>query len=200
MTVIAFLDTETTSLRPDRQAWEIALILRDPDEPGDTEHHWFIDINDLDLANADPMSLKIGGFHDRHPQVAFGSTDETAVREAHAADDIAALTRGAHIIGGVPNFDTEVLAAMLRRHNRCPAWHYHLVDFENLIVGFLRGRYANSEEVPDGWPFLPPWKSDDLSRAIGVEPPGDADRHTALGDARWAARVWDAVIGTRTSA
>src|SRR5258708_5973142 len=66
-TVIAFLDTETTSLRPDRRAWEIAVIARD-EAVRDKEHTWFIDADHLDLGNADLMSLKIGGFHDRHPQ------------------------------------------------------------------------------------------------------------------------------------
>lgn len=49
-----------------------------------------------------------------------------------------------------------------------------------------------------GWPGMVPalpWRSDELSRLIGVEPPGEAERHTALGDARWAARAWDAVMG-----
>jgi len=60
-------------------------------------------------------------------------------------------------------------------------------DFETLIAGFLRGQAKPVPELP--------WKSDDLSRLIGVEPPGEDDRHTALGDARWAQRVWDAVMG-----
>jgi hypothetical protein len=196
MTKIVFLDTETTSLRPDRRAWEVGLIVRDPGQPDDgAEHHWFIDAADLDLANADPMSLKIGGFYERHP---FGSDGDSvnSAEEADVADWLEAVTRGAHIVGGVPNFDTEVLGAMLRRQGLCPGWHYHLCDFENLIVGYLRG--CGPAVAGEGWPFLPPWNSAALSRAIGVEPPCDADRHTALGDARWAARVWDRVMGDST--
>ena len=67
MTRIVFLDTETTSLRWDRRAWEVGLIVRDPGRD-DQEHHWFIDIRDLDLGNADLMSLKIGRFYERHPE------------------------------------------------------------------------------------------------------------------------------------
>lgn len=39
-----------------------------------------------------------------------------------------------------------------------------------------------------------PWKSEDLSRRVGVEPPGEDERHTALGDARWAERIYNAIM------
>jgi DNA polymerase III epsilon subunit-like protein len=186
MTRLCFIDTETTSLRPDRRAWEVGLIVRDPGKP-DAEHHWFVDVRDLDLGNADVMSLKIGRFYERHPQVASEHLSSPAVRrEDDALRTIERLTRGAHLVGAVPNFDAEVLGARMRANGICPSWHYHLQDFETLIVGYLCGLGRPVPELP--------WKSDELSRAIGIEPPGDDDRHTALGDARWAARVWDAVM------
>jgi hypothetical protein len=40
-----------------------------------------------------------------------------------------------------------------------------------------------------------PWDSDALSRLCGVDPPGEVERHTALGDARWAMRLYDAIVG-----
>jgi hypothetical protein len=76
----------------------------------------------------------------------------------------------------------------MRARGICPAWHYHVQDFDTLIAGYLVGQ---GKPVPSL-----PWESDDLSRLIGVEPPGEAERHTALGDARWAVRVWDAVLGS----
>jgi hypothetical protein len=39
----------------------------------------------------------------------------------------------------------------------------------------------------------PPYHSDSLSRAVGVEPPGDGVRHTAMGDVRWCVALWDAI-------
>ena len=66
MTKLCFIDTETTSLRHDRRAWEIAVITREPGKP-DQEKSWFVASEDLDLGNADLMSLKIGRFHERHP-------------------------------------------------------------------------------------------------------------------------------------
>jgi hypothetical protein len=34
-----------------------------------------------------------------------------------------------------------------------------------------------------------------LSFAVGVEPPRVGERHTAMGDARWAMRLYDAITG-----
>ncbi len=190
MSRIVFLDTETTSLRPDRRAWDIGLIVREPDK-ADTEHQWFIDWEALYLGNADPFALKIGGFYERHPQssctldAAFwpdGISDEQMVMR-----EVERLTRGAHLVGAVPNFDAEVLATRMRAHGIAPSWHYHLQDIETLIVGYLRGQGQPAPELP--------FRSDDISRLIGVEPPGDDERHTALGDARWARAVWDRVMG-----
>ena len=39
-----------------------------------------------------------------------------------------------------------------------------------------------------------PWDSDEISRVVGVDP-DDFDRHTALGDARWARAIYDAITG-----
>ncbi|WP_267595512.1 hypothetical protein [Carbonactinospora thermoautotrophica] len=40
-----------------------------------------------------------------------------------------------------------------------------------------------------------PWRSDELSIACEVEPAPPEDRHTALGDARWARDLYDAITG-----
>ena len=201
MTRTVFIDTETTSLRPDRRAWEIGLIAREPGR-ADVEHHWFIDAYDLDLGNADVMSLKIGRFHERHPEYRMDreSSPLDTMSEGEALRLIEAITRGAHIVGAVPNFDTEVLAARMRAHGICPSWHYHLIDVEALAVGYLAGSPAFGES-PSGAKrqvtrdlIMPPWKSDDLAATLGVTV-SDEDRHTALGDAKWARAIYDAVTG-----
>ena len=51
MTPICAVDTETTSLRPDRRAWDIALIRRD--DEGERRVQFFIELDALDLPNAD---------------------------------------------------------------------------------------------------------------------------------------------------
>ena len=204
MTPIVFIDTETTSLRPDRKAWEVAMIRRaDHNAKGD-ETSFFIHIDDIDLPNADPFALDVGRFWQRHPQAvtdtrvgydvhdfedtSMWSTLRGEVLDAGTAAQVVRLwTHGAHLVGAVPNFDAEVLAALLRDNWLTPTWHYHLIDVENLAVGYVAGR----EHVT----ILPPWKSDDLTRRLGVEPPSEQELHTALGDARWAARIYDKVMG-----
>ena len=199
MTPIGALDTETTSLRPDRKAWEVAMIRRD-----DTSQHEIQFFIHVDLEQADLAALKVGRYFERHPNahphplyhtpgwpstVKDGSPADAAVlSEDQAAALIESWTRGAIIVGAVPNFDTEVLGNLLRAEGFCPSWYYHLVDVENLAVGYL----ASSGHAKH---FQPPWSSDALGDALGVEPAGPGERHTALGDARWALRMYDAVMG-----
>lgn len=188
---ICFVDTETDGVHDGRKVWEIGAIRREPD--GDeTTYHAFVEI---DLATADKFGLRVGGFYDRHPMGRFLSRlDRTppsttwpsaCVTRDRAAIDIARITHGANIIGAVPSFDTEVLDRLLREQGLTSAWHYHLGDVENLAVGFLAGR---------GQPMPPPWSSSELTAALGVEPGADDEKHTALGDVRWAMRMYDAVM------
>lgn len=190
MSRIVFIDTETTSLRPDRRAWEIGLIVREPGKP-DTEHQWFIDCHDLDLGGADPASLRIGRFYDRHPEM-NGTYDPwgggSTSCEGAALQEVERHTRGAHLVGAVPNFDAEVIGTRMREHGICPSWHYHLIDVEALAVGYLAG--ATTLDMT-----RLPWDSDWLHQQLGLAPVPDEDRHTALGDARWARAIYDAVTG-----
>ncbi len=179
MTRICFIDLETTSLRPDRRAWEIGVIVRDEDED-DAEYCWFVDIDDLDLGNADPASLRIGRFYDRHPEmlkpVQLGDDwagEETALRWVED------LTRGAVIVGVNPGFDTETLAVRMRERGICPSWNYRLVDARTLAAGALR--------------MPPPWDVDAILSAFGVSCPEEL-RHTAMGDAKLARDLFDAVL------
>jgi hypothetical protein len=117
------------------------------------------------------------------------------------AQSLMRLTAGAHLVGAVPSFDAAFLSRLLRANGCCPAWHYHLVDVEALAAGYIAGRADNVEVGPPSVPAeegvdlcRPPWYSNDLSRAVGVDP-DRYDRHTALGDARWAMAIYDAVMG-----
>jgi hypothetical protein len=178
------LDTETTSLRRDRRVWEVAMIRID--EYGEREIAALV--SDVDLSEADPKSLDIGRFYDRHPLYGNGTAGGNVHLEEESA--VASLveyrTRGAVIVGAVPNFDTEVLSDMLYRHKLCPSWHYHLVDVETLVVGWLAAQ-SNVDRFNEGFGddlFDLPWDSNALSRAVRVDP-AQFDRHTALGDCRW---------------
>lgn len=183
MTPLLFVDTECDGVHYHRRVWEVAMIRRD--DQGERETSFFVRI---DLANSDPFGLNIGRFWDRHPAGRKMSgkppspADSAPVYNCHdAARVVMEWTFGAHLVGAVPNFDAEVLARLLRAEGYLPSWHYHLVDVEAMAAGFLG--------------VQPPWNSDELSRRCGVEPPIDVDRHTALGDARWALRWYDKVAG-----
>ncbi len=207
MSGVCFVDIETTGLDPDyHEVWEVALITpvvgATPAEDGWNEQIWQLPV---DLSKADPMALNVGRFHDRRLPA------DSLVPLATFASEFVRDTRGLHLAGAVVSFDAERLWQLLRNNGECPMWHYHLVDVEALAAGFIAGSRAalatsvqhTSEafwagsltwaavEGPDPWP---PWKSNDLSRAVGVNP-DDFDRHTALGDARWAKAIYEAVMG-----
>lgn len=180
---LAICDVETTGLDAEvHEIWEVALITVDElgvleDARGAhrpvvevSEHHWFLPV---DLGRADAKSLEITRYHER-------TLGARLSRSGHFARGFAALTRGRHLVGAVPSFDEERLRKLLRRNGACPEWHYHLVDVEALVAGKLGIR--------------PPWVSDELSRAIGVDPEQFV-RHSAMGDARWARALYEAVFG-----
>ena len=90
------------------------------------------------------------------------------------------------MIGCNPGFDLDSLrlAYLLRCNGFEPAWHYHPIDISSMAKGWL----AAAGRLPS-----PPWKSDQLSLALGVDP-ADYPRHTAMGDARWCQAQYDAVL------
>lgn len=219
MTALCFLGTETTSLhRPSSptpgEVWEVGLIVRQPDGT-ETEHHWFLPVT---LEHADPVSLDIGRFHDRHPQgYGYRGRDGTPFFTPFVFVEmlLRVIPEGAHLVGNVVSFDEERLAAILHRHGvERPPWHYHLVDVEALAAGWLAGARRGYHDAADvhgppaevmwagtqTWAAMegpapaPPWDSSELCDAVGVAEPSDEDRHTALGDARWARDVYDAVM------
>lgn len=192
---LCFADIESDGVHPGRRPWEIALIRRD--DTGEHEVSFFVDI---DLSTADPFGLRVGRFYERHPlgrvisgldklDPVAGWADPNFKHQDDAAHLVARMTHGAHLVGAVPNFDSEVFDRLLRTHGLAPSWHYHLIDVEALAVGYAAAK---------GILIPPPWKSDALMEAIGVEKPSEEERHTALGDARWAMRVYDAVMGWST--
>lgn len=186
MTLI-FLDTETTGLSLNDDIWEFAAIRRETDGT-ETEHHYFIE-HEITKCRRLPESF-LADHEKRFPATHNGKWHPDVIPTWKFAQHVQDLTADRpHIVGAVPNFDTERLAKLLRSFDIEPGWHYHLIDVENLAVGYLAA-------TPDlrGLVSLP-WDSDEISRAVGVEPPGEGERHTAMGDARWAMRLYDAITG-----
>jgi DNA polymerase III epsilon subunit-like protein len=189
-TTLVFIDTETTGLGPNARPWEVAFIRREPS--GGLYRHSFM-VGDIDLSDADPAALEVGGFYDRHPCYNTNSVALTRPESA-VAHSVEAHTRGAHLVGVNPAFDAAVLDRMLRRHGRIPRWHYHLLDVPAMALGYLAGALDHDGAAGYEMPSIP-YRSDDLSRACNVEPPTGRDRHTADGDADWAMRWFDKVAG-----
>ncbi|MEN1976882.1 3'-5' exonuclease [Cellulomonas sp. P4] len=156
---LVFLDTETTSLAPNRRAWEVAMIRVEPEDLDGIGRGTSFFISDVDLRGADPQALKVGRFYERHPKYAPTAAEPddgastlaekirtaAALRSEYAAAAIVERwTRGAVVIGSNPGFDTGVLEPMLHRHGLVPAWHYRPIDVATLAAGFLYGRFGEA--------------------------------------------------------
>ncbi|QCQ91751.1 3'-5' exonuclease [Rhodococcus sp. SGAir0479] len=198
-TPLVFVDTETTSLHPGhRRPWEIAMIRR---HNGATTT-CILQIIDVDIADADPHSLNVGRFWERHvryrdPAKYAGADREPApLFEFDAAQQVAEFTAGAHFVGVNPAFDADVLERMLRRNRLMPNWDYHLIDVPAMALGMLHA-HAEMQLIEDA-PELP-YRSYELSKLCGVNPPDEDEQHTAYGDARWVERWYDAIVASEPS-
>jgi hypothetical protein len=178
VTGICFLDTETLGIHPDAPIWEFAAITRPSlsrSSQGERRMLITIEHDPGDWLDTLPAQF-VADYHARY--------DASAWRERDAAQAIHDITKGAHIVACNPVFDDPRLANLLRRNGLEPAWHYHPDDISSMAKGYLAAR----GELPK-----PPWKSDQLSLALGVDP-ADYARHTAMGDALWCKAQYDAVM------
>lgn len=184
-TRICFVDTETTGLNPSIHfPWEVAIIETLADS---VEKVLYVTCRRTILipvprrfhGRINTEALEINGLRKRHPEVldfAKCKVDNVVprVREIHTT-----LT-GKHMAGNVISFDANMLNAAFAYAGLDESpWHYHLVDTETLAAGKLG--------------VQPPYKSTDLSAALGVKLPEVA--HTAMGDAEWAMETWVKAMG-----
>ncbi len=176
---LVFVDTETDGLGPHRKAWEIALIRRD--DRGQTETSFFLP---LDLRDSDPSALSIGRFWERHPSgrklaglKALPDSDNIMTQH-DASKEVMRWTFGAHLVGAIPSFDAEIFARLLRGNGYLPSWHHRLYCIESVVAGHF-GRPVGGLRA--------------CAEAVGVSVPDGAE-HTAMGDARTVAEIWDVVM------
>lgn len=108
------------------------------------------------------------------------------------AETFTRLTHGTHFIGACGMFDAVRLAPLLRKYHACPGWHYQVHDIEDIAAGWVLAQQARDTSDPAGWPATLPWSSDNLAECLNVTV-DETLRHTALGDARMVADMWDVV-------
>lgn len=180
MADFVFLDTETLGLDPYAPIWELAAI-RVSDEFGiETDRlHLFVEHDRDPWLDDLPENFQHDYLKRYDPAKSVSWKD--------AAEALVNLMNGRpFMVGAVPSFDAERIARQwLEPLGIERPWHYHLMDIENVVLGWLTARMG----VPHA-----PWKSDELSAAIGVNP-ADYPRHTAMGDVRWTMAQWSRVTG-----
>lgn len=197
---IVFVDTETTGLGPQARPWEIAIIRREPDGT-ETQYVGQItyDLESLPRGTT-PEALHVGGWLTRGaPRTKYighrgEPTDFRWADERAAALDIKRYFQDTPILIGVGiHFDAEILAGLFGRTGISASWHYGLVDLKAATWGFLHGRARDIDSAVLEERWVLPMRSEMLAAALCVVPPAADERHTALGDARWAARWFDAL-------
>lgn len=216
-TKVAFVDIETTGLDPELDyIWEIAVIV------DGVEHCWQQQLPGTDgepARGGSHWSTFVSEWVRENTRILDAYDHAAALLPFDSIERLESLVRGRHLVGACPWFDSERLHRVQRRESDHLdlLWHYHLIDVENLAVGYLRGmRDAVGRIQAAGTPTpreviavfaygdLPvdqfdetvlPWKSTDLSRALGVDPADFEPKHSALADARWAKALYERMMG-----
>ncbi len=86
------------------------------------------------------------------------------------------------IVASPAHFDVGFLEALFRSQGSRPPWsHRSVIDLKSYACARLG--------------VLTDFKNSEIARLFDIERDEDEDEHTALGDARWTARIWHALLG-----
>ena len=76
-------------------------------------------------------------------------------------------------------------------------WHYRPIDVGAMAFGHLTAKWDGDHgAIPEAEAVLDagvPWSSADVAECLGIDG-SQFDKHTALGDARWAKAIYDKVM------
>ena len=206
MALLLFNDNETTGLDfINDEVWQVHFLAA---RTGETRA--FDSFTRLITHDTEKMKKLPEKFQKIHSDI-WSNPDYTGlVRTPFAAmkeflewrENIANEGEKAHFIAANPTFDS----IMLMNNQIIPfsvfyqIFDYHLIDIEALALGWLRHQELNlSWSVPSAEALTPresflPFKSDDLSKALGIYNE-DAHKHDAISDVDWLVAMWKAMNG-----
>ena len=206
MALLLFNDNETTGLDfINDEVWQVHFLAA---RTGETRA--FDSFTRLITHDTEKMKKLPEKFQKIHSDI-WSNPDYTGlVRTPFAAmkeflewrESIANEGEKAHFIAANPTFDS----IMLMNNQIIPfsvfyqIFDYHLIDIEAFALGWLRHQELNlSWSVPSVEALTPresllPFKSDDLSKALGIYNE-DAHKHDAISDTEWLVAMWKAMNG-----
>ena len=206
MALLLFNDNETTGLDfINDEVWQVHFLAA---RTGETRA--FDSFTRLITHDTEKMKKLPEKFQKIHSDI-WSNPDYTGlVRTPFAAmmeflewrESIANEGEKAHFIAANPTFDS----IMLMNNQIIPfsvfyqIFDYHLIDIEALALGWLRHQELNlSWSAPSVEALTPresflPFKSDDLSKALGIYNE-DAHKHDAISDVDWLVAMWKAMNG-----
>lgn len=186
MTRFVAVDLETSGLDPyEHEIIEVGLVIEKPRLGGAMHDSLLIEEFTFSLpfdeARASEKALEINGWGKREFPKLWGP--------ARAIGFLQEALRGVHLVGKNPHFDAEFLRHLFHRWGEKPSWHHRLVDVGSLAWGVDQQSCrstgfegTNAPPTTEGVEFI-----------LGVHRKPD-ERHTALGDARWAYRAFRSVV------
>lgn len=183
--MIHFVDIETLGLDPTRHTLFEIAVAQDWGEPTS----FWIEPSPDELSRADSGALRLTDFYARRTKAqdrtSWGEMDDQISGWCHGDVHVNWGSRSGfayalaahltdHIAGNCISFDALRIETWLRYHGTAPRWHYHLVDVEAYAAGVLG--------------LEPPWKSKEISEALGVLVP--VDQHQAAADVIWSQALY----------
>ncbi|WP_433235326.1 hypothetical protein ACQPYK_25150 [Streptosporangium sp. CA-135522] len=166
------LDTETTSLDTRNGAlWEVAIIVRDTDEPKNRVQEFWWQVRP-DLLHADPNSLRVGRYYERAKMLGCEIGDGVELAATDCGPDDALVENvygktakegevilemsgerialalaeqldGATIVANNPAFDHRFLVKFLRENGQTLTASHRMIDVRALAMGYMHGRLRN---------------------------------------------------------
>jgi DNA polymerase III alpha subunit (gram-positive type) len=162
---LVFLDLETSGLDPAvHEAIEFGLVFEDGSDAAFSVA--------FDVERASPKALEVNGYGER--EFAPALPWRTAAITLHGA------LKGAVVVGNAVHFDLAFTSAFIRRHSSLDPqpWDHRAVDLKSLAAGRIG---IDPRKLTSGA----------IGRHFGEPLPEDA--HSALADAHWNRRLYNAM-------